>query len=306
LSPSLDHISSLVLIAGMSGAGKSTASHCLADMGYFVLDNLPVPLFSAFLDFSCSAPDKFARTALLLDIDAEQEQGEFLALLKGLPPAAKRIELVFLDCQTDTIVRRYSETRRPHPGFNPRQDSTLQDAIQREREKLLPLQEAASLRIDTSDMTVHGLKRELKAFVDGLGCTTQRTMRVNFLSFGFKYGIPADCDLVIDVRFLPNPYFIKGLRSQSGLDPEAQSYVLSNPDASKFIEYYIQLLQFLLPKYIFEGKSYLNIGVGCTGGRHRSVAIAEALCARIDKTQHLTSVKHRDIDKERSEDQAQS
>jgi RNase adapter protein RapZ len=297
LKLSLEHISSLVLITGMSGAGKSTASAVMSDLGFYVIDNLPVPLFSNFIEYSKSTPEKFTRTALLMDIDSQNKQKEMLALIKRLESEKMRLHLLFLDCRTDVILKRYSETRRPHPNFNPHKDKTLQDTIQRERERLMPFLENASLRIDTSEMTVHALKRELKAFVDSLSQCPEKTTRINFVSFGFKYGIPPDCDLVIDVRFLPNPYFVKGLRDKTGLDTEVKQYVLSSEQAAEFLDRYADLLEFLLPLYVFEGKSYLNIGIGCTGGRHRSVTIAQELYQRINHEDYLVSVQHRDVEK---------
>ena len=281
----------------MSGAGKSTAAACLSDTGFYVIDNLPVPLFIHFVEYSRSFPDKFIRTALLMDIDSKDKQSEMLMLLKGLGDQEGRIQIVYLECEDGVILKRYHETRRPHPGFNPHRDRSLMDTIRRERERLLPLREAAALRIDTSQMTVHDLKREIKSFVDSLGPYPLKTTRINFLSFGFKYGIPLDCDLVIDVRFLPNPYFVQSLRDKSGLDTEVRRFLNELSETSEFLDRYSQLLEFLLPKYVFEGKSYINIGVGCTGGRHRSVAVAQTLYERFKGGDYLLSVTHRDIDK---------
>lgn len=297
MSAVFNHITSLVLVTGMSGAGKSTASAALADLGFFVIDNLPVPLFMPFLEISSGAGRKYSRTALLMDVDSKDKQQELLAILSCLGAEADRIELIFLDCRNEVILRRYHETRRPHPVFDPLRDQSLQDTISRERERLLPLAERASLRIDTSEMTPHDLKREIRAFADRLAPGPGRSTRVNFLSFGFKHGIPPDCDLIADVRFLPNPYFAPGLKERTGLDREVRDYVFASPDAGDFVRRYAELLEFLLPKYIFEGKSYLNIGLGCTGGRHRSVAIAEELHRRFAGKELLVSVKHRDIEK---------
>jgi UPF0042 nucleotide-binding protein len=203
--------------------------------------------------------------------------------------------LIFLDADTRSIVRRYSETRRPHPGFDPAKDKSLEETIQRERARLQPIKEAADLVLDTSSMNIHALKRELRDFLQNLGTVSARSMLVNFLSFGFKRGTPIDCDLIVDVRFLKNPHFIEDLREQDGRDQPVRDYVFSSPDAAEFVRRYAELLSFLLPKYQFEGKAYLNIGVGCTGGKHRSVAIAEALSKTIDPSRYLVSVKHRDI-----------
>ena len=302
------------MIAGISGAGKSTALHALTDLGYYVIDNLPVPLFSTFIQFSERAPEKYKRTVLLLDVFSRDTQRELQRLLGSLEGSSTdtgaagldggeasrlslpaNVQLIFLDCRTETVLKRYSETRRPHPGFDVGRDLSLADTIERERNRLMELKERATFRIDTSDMNVHELRRVLKSFVDGLEQSPAKLMRINFLSFGYKYGLPLDCDLVVDVRFLPNPYFVQELREQSGLDPGVGEYVMSQSDAREFVARYAEILNFLLPRYLFEGKSYLNIGVGCTGGRHRSVVIAEMLSKEIRATECLVSVKHRDV-----------
>ncbi len=279
----------------MSGAGKSHALDTLEDRGFYTLDNLPVPLFRQFLEFSRSSPAKYERTALLLDIDTRDKLAELTKLLDEIDPKRSLVKFVFVEATNDTIVKRYSETRRPHPGFDAIKDKSLEDTIQRERSRLQPLREIANIVIDTSSLSVHELRRELGGFLDSLPFAPGKLMRVNFLSFGFKYGLPIDCDLVIDVRFLPNPHFVEELRERTGLEQVVRDYVLKTPAAQEFTTLYSELLGFLLPQYAFEGKSYLNIGVGCTGGQHRSVAIAEALQSLIDPKLYLVSVKHRDL-----------
>jgi len=291
----IDHIESLILVTGLSGAGKSSAMDLLEDSGYFVIDNLPVPLLHHFLAFSSSVGGRYSHTALLLDVDSQDSRHQLMPLLDPKAPRPANLKIIFLDSETRAIVRRYSETRRPHPGFDPVKDKTLEDTIQRERSRLQPIKEAADLVVDTSNMNIHALKRELRDFLQTLGTGKGRSMLVNFLSFGFKKGAPIDCDLIADVRFLKNPHFVEDLRDQDGRDQAVRDYVFSSPDAVDFVDRYAELLRFLVPKYQFEGKAYLNIGIGCTGGKHRSVAIAEALSARIDQNQYLVSVKHRDI-----------
>ncbi len=264
----------------------------LSDSGYYVVDNLPVPLLESFLAFSMQSGERFKHTALLLDVDSRESRGQLMPLLDGHPA---HVKVVFLDADTPAIVRRYSETRRPHPGFDPSKDKTLEDTIQRERLRLQPIKELANLVLDTSTFNVHALKRELRGFLSTLGTQGGRSIRVNFLSFGFKRGIPLDCDLIVDVRFLRNPHFVEELREKDGRDPLVRGYVFESPDAQEFVQRYADLLRFLLPKYQFEGKAYLNIGIGCTGGKHRSVAIAEALSGTIDPSNYLVSVKHRDL-----------
>lgn len=268
----------------------------LEDSGYFGVDNLPVPLLNSFLELSKTAPDRFAHTALLLDIDSQESRAQLLPFIRpGGAGRAPTIKVIFLDADTRSIVRRYSETRRPHPGFDPAKDKSLEETIQRERARLQPIKEAADLILDTSSMNIHALKRELRDFLQSIGTVSSRSMLINFLSFGFKRGTPIDCDLIVDVRFLKNPHFIEELRDQDGRDQAVRDYVFSSPDATEFVRRYADLLSFLLPKYQFEGKAYLNIGIGCTGGKHRSVAIAEALSKEIDQSRYLVSVKHRDI-----------
>lgn len=288
-----------MLVAGISGAGKSSALDVLSDLGFYAISNLPVALFTDFLELSKKTGAKYARTALILDIDSREKLNELMANIKSLCPKRNILQMIFLDCSTETIIRRYSETRRPHPGFDPLKDKTLHDTIQRERNRLLPIKEAAHFVVDTSCLTKHDLKRELKRFADTLSPESAKSVRVNFLSFGFKYGLPADCDLVIDVRFLPNPHFVDELRDKTGLEAPVSDYVMKSADAQEFVRRYSELLEFLLPRYVFEGKSYVNIGVGCTGGRHRSITIAEQLFKnqRLEKAGYLVSIKHRDIDK---------
>ncbi len=292
----VQHFESLVLVTGVSGAGKSTAMHLLSDTGYYVVDNLPVPLLANFLKFSEGAGPRFRKTALLIDIDSAENQQLLMPLFNARASAAPNVRLIFLDADTSVVVRRYSETRRPHPAFDPEQDDSIQDAIFRERERLQPVKERADLVLDTSDCTVHELKRRLREFLGTLGTKASNYgLRVNFLSFGFKYGVPIDCDLVADVRFLTNPHFVESLRTLTGRDDAVREYVFRSADAGEFVNRYRDLLAFLLPRYQLEGKAYVNIGIGCTGGQHRSVAIAEALCAGMANEPYLVSVRHRDI-----------
>lgn len=292
----VQHFDSLVLVTGVSGAGKSTAMHLLSDTGYYVVDNLPVPLLASFLKFSEGAGSRFRKTALLVDIDSAENQQLLMPLFDARASAAPNVRLIFLDADTSVVVRRYSETRRPHPAFDPEQDDSIQDAIFRERERLQPIKERADLVLDTSDCTVHELKRRLREFLGTLGTPMSNCgLRVNFLSFGFKYGVPIDCDLVADVRFLTNPHFVESLRTLTGRDEAVRAYVFQSEDAGEFVNRYRDLLAFLLPRYQLEGKAYVNIGIGCTGGQHRSVAIAEALYAAMTNEPYLMSVRHRDI-----------
>ena len=267
----------------------------LADSGYYVVDNLPVPLLGQLFNYSQGAVARYRNTALLMDVDSRDSRIELLSVIESKGKRPANLKVIFLDADNPSLVRRYSETRRPHPSFDPEKDTTLADTISRERARLQPLKEAADFLIDTSSFNIHALRRELREFLNSLGSVSRQSMRINFLSFGFKHGIPLDCDLIIDVRFLRNPHFVEELRHQDGRDPAVRDYVFETPDAGEFVKRYTELLTFLLPKYQGEGKAYLNIGIGCTGGKHRSVAIAEALAKQADAAAYLVSIKHRDV-----------
>jgi len=290
-----DHINSLLIVTGLSGAGKSSAMALLADSGYYVVDNLPVPLLGQLFNYSQGAVARYRNTALLMDVDSRDSRIELLSVIESKGKRPANLKVIFLDADDPSLVRRYSETRRPHPSFDPEKDTTLADTISRERARLQPIKEAADFLIDTSSFNIHALRRELREFLNSLGSVSRQSMRINFLSFGFKHGIPLDCDLIIDVRFLRNPHFVEELRHQDGRDPAVRDYVFETQDAEEFVKRYTELLAFLLPKYQGEGKAYLNIGIGCTGGKHRSVAIAEALAKRADAAAYLVSIKHRDV-----------
>lgn len=289
------HIESLVLVTGMSGAGKSTAMAVLEDSGYFCIDNLPVPLLEDFLTLSETGGDRYRRTALLLDINSKESRSDIVTFIQSYNPRPENLILIFFDADNPAIIRRYGETRRPHPGFDAIKDRNLEDTIQRERSRLLPVKEVANFVCDTSKYNVHALRRELGDFISSLGKVPGRSVRINFLSFGFKYGIPLDCDLLADVRFLKNPFFIEELRELGGLDTPISDYVLQSDGCQEFLTRYTDLLGFLLPRYIVEGKAYVNIGIGCTGGKHRSVAVAQELSTRLSGGNYLISVKHRDL-----------
>lgn len=291
----IDHFELLVLVTGLSGAGKSTANKAFSDFGFYTIDNLPVEMMHSFLELSKTRKDKFKKSCILLDVISKEKTEELLTLIDSFGKNNEKLKLLFLDCSTETIIKRYSETRRPHPGFNLDRDKGLADTVERERSRLAPLKERADTRFDTTNLNVHDLKRKLKESVDGFLSDGSAEIRVNFLSFGFKYGLPLDCDLVADVRFLTNPYFIDELKEKTGQDKEVRDYVMSSNVAKEFVEQYKKMLQFLLPHYSHEGKAYLNIGIGCTGGKHRSVAIAELLAEIFQENDRYISVSHRDI-----------
>jgi len=293
----IEHISNLLIVGGLSGAGRTTAHHAISDFGFYAIDNLPVALLENFISLTAQNPQQFTETCLLLNIDS----GKTFSLLRNFlnslgSPLPNNVKIIFLDCKDDVILKRYSETRRPHPGFDPERDSSLTDTIERERNRLFHLKEISHLNIDTSNLTVHELKNELKNFLgEMLPEEKSMKMRVNFISFGFKYGIPPDCDLLIDVRFLANPYFVPELREKTGLESPVADFVLQTRPARKFLKKYLDLLNFLIPHYCHEGKAYLNIGIGCTGGRHRSVALAAKLAKVLKADNCLVNVRHREI-----------
>lgn len=294
--PDLSHFSCLMLVAGVSGAGRTTAVDQLSDLGFYKIDHLPLPLFKEFVAHSKLFPQKFSRTALLLDIDSSDKIDQLLDFTRTAVNLSSAVRLCFLDANLESLIRRYSETRRPHPAFDATRHRSIEDAINEERHLLFPLKELAHLTIDTSGLNVHELKRQIRTYAESFGVDRARNVRVNFLSFGFKYGLPLDCDLIVDVRFLPNPHFIPELKPHTGLNSAVASFVLGNSITKDFLSRYVDLLTFLLPHYVHEGKSSINIGVGCTGGRHRSVAIAEELSKRVAGPNYLLSVKHRDLD----------
>lgn len=283
-----------VIICGLSGAGTSTALKAFEDSGFFTVGRIPVRILSKHFEELKSKRYSNAPTAILPDIKSEEAVQTFLKFRDSLPKDS--FEVLFLDAKNESLIKRYSETRRPHPSFNPSLDQTISDTIQRERSLLIRIKEIADKIIDSSDLTVHDLKRQIDKYsIESQ--ETEKGFRINFVSFGFKYGAPVDCDLIIDVRFLPNPHFIDELRNLTGKDKKIQEWVLEKPETKEFLRLYVELLNFLLPKYQHEGKSYLNIGIGCTGGKHRSVTLAEKLKESLGYPESLRSVQHRDINR---------
>ncbi|GAC1338099.1 MAG: RNase adapter RapZ [Myxococcales bacterium] len=282
----------IVLITGMSGGGKSTAIRALEDAGFFCIDNLPVVLLPKLLDLvSRGASDEVERLALVVDA----REGRFLetapAALEEIRREGHKLEVVFLDCADEALLRRFSETRRRHP-LSP--DGSVQEGIAAERQALAGLRAISDEVVDTTRMTVHELRDAITTRF-GAG-STHDALNVTLLSFGFRNGIPTASDLVFDVRFLPNPYFVEGLKAFPGTEPKVSQWVLERAQTQEFLARLESLLQFLIPQYRAEGKSYLTISIGCTGGRHRSVALSEELARRLaDKRRVRVKVVHRDI-----------
>ena len=282
----------IVLVTGLSGSGKSTATKALEDAGYFCIDNLPVVLLPKLLDLvSHGASDEVQRLAIVVDA----REGRFLdqtpRALDEVRREGHQLEVVFFDCADDALLRRFSETRRRHP-LSP--DGSVADGIATERKMLAALRGLADQIIDTTRMNVHELRDAITSKFGGAGSSD--TLNVTLLSFGFRNGIPPASDLVFDVRFLPNPYFVEGLKPFPGTDPKVSSWVLERTQTQEFLARLESLLTFLLPQYRAEGKSYLTVSIGCTGGRHRSVALAEELGKRLaEKHRALVKVTHRDV-----------
>jgi UPF0042 nucleotide-binding protein len=280
----------LVLITGLSGSGKSVVAKCFEDLGYYTVDNLPLPLLRTFLDKPAALVPGHERIAVVADVRAPGFAEQFPLLIDEIDRQGSELKLLFLEASDEALVRRFSETRRPHP-LAP--DQPAIEGIRRERELLANLRERADLLFDTSGWSIHETRSQVyREFADA---GEEPGMVVSLVSFGFKHGIPFGTDLLFDVRFLPNPHFVPGLREQTGQDAAVQEYLLRQPDYGELIDRLVDLLVFLLPRYRRENRSYLSVAVGCTGGRHRSVAVCELLKERLDKCGWPSRIIHRDI-----------
>ena len=283
-----------VIVTGMSGAGKSTALKMLEDMGYFCVDNLPIQLMPKFAEMLMLPDAEISQAALGVDIRNGQALDGIEEQLSHMDDQGIQYEILFLDARDNVLVKRYKETRRQHPlGGIGRGDI----GIAKVRDRLAVLKMRATYILDTSKMLTRELKQELeKNFVEG---QEFKNLYISVMSYGFKYGIPQDADLVFDVRFLPNPYYIEGLKEKTGNDREVHEYVLDNERAQIFVEKLEELMDFLLPNYILEGKNQLVIGIGCTGGKHRSVTLANVLYRHMEKKENYgVRIEHRDIEKD--------
>ncbi len=279
-----------MILTGLSGSGKSTVLKAFEDMGFYCVDNLPVELIPIFAELHAAGEGDFARAALLVDA----REG---AQLDKLPPLLRHlrkdhpITLVFIDASEDALLRRYSETRRPHPLGK---DFSVRESLHHERALMEPIRKLADVVIDTSQFNVHELRNFVTTRFKNPG---KRPMLVSIVSFGYRFGVPSDADLVFDVRFLPNPHFVPRLRKFTGRDPKVRRYIQSFPQTPEFLRRIEGLLTYLIPHYIREGKSYLTIAFGCTGGKHRSVMLGESVKKVLDRHGFSTKVIHRDIDK---------
>lgn len=283
-----------VIVTGMSGAGKTTALKMLEDMGYFCVDNLPIPLLTRFVEMFSEPEEEVKKIALGLDVRGGQDFTGLQEVLDEMDEKQTSYEILFLDAQDDVLIKRYKETRRQHPLSG---SGRVDTGIAKEREKIMFLKMRATYILDTSKMLTRELKLELeKIFVKGESFCN---LYITVMSFGFKYGIPQDSDLVFDVRFLPNPYYIDELREKTGNDPEVQDYVMENDKAREFLNKLTDMVDFLIPNYILEGKNQLVIAIGCTGGKHRSVTLANALYQKLGSQENYgVRIEHRDIGKD--------
>jgi UPF0042 nucleotide-binding protein len=282
----------IVVITGMSGSGKSTAVKALEDEGFYCIDNLPVRLFRQFVELIEKSGEQFEGVVLVTDIRARDLPGSIEASFQELRGAGHQMEVLFFDASDEVLIRRFSETRRRHPA---EEQCSVPEAIRIERERLAWLRQQATRLIDTSEFTVHQLKDQVITIIRGDEGSGH--FNVELISFGFRYGVPLDANLVMDVRFLPNPHFIPELRPQTGLDAGVRQFVLEQPETIEFMNIFMQLLHFLIPAYRREGKSYLTIAIGCTGGRHRSVAIVEETARQLRDNSLQLRCSHRDYEK---------
>ncbi|MBN2339504.1 MAG: RNase adapter RapZ [Acidobacteria bacterium] len=279
----------LVIVTGMSGSGKGTVLKTFEDLGFFCIDNLPVPLMRKFLEVFNVSGGVFKRAALVIDIRAGEGLSDLVRMLAELRQSSFRLFVLYLEARDEVVVRRFSETRRPHPLIN---GGSLRDAIRRERRRLGKLKELADVTIDTSDLTVHKVKAMVAQKFRGRSAGSG--LKVVVMSFGYKHGLPLEADLVFDARFLPNPFFVPRLRGSTGRDRRVKTFLRSFPETGEFVGRVGDLLGYLLPHYQREGKSQVTIAVGCTGGRHRSVFIAEELGKALRAPKRSLQVLHRD------------
>jgi UPF0042 nucleotide-binding protein len=278
-------------VTGLSGSGKSTAIHVLEDLGFYCIDNLPVALIPRVVELWESSQEEVRRVALGVDVRERHFLEEVPSVFAELRTRGVALEVLYLEASDDVLLRRFSETRRPHPAA---EGGSLADGIRREREKLRALREASDRIVDTSAFTVHELRATLRDLIER---TDTGAMTVALVSFGYKYGLPTDADLVLDCRFLPNPFFVEELRHRIGTDRAVADYVLNREETQELLRHVTALLEFTLPRYQREGKSYLTIAIGCTGGRHRSIVLIEELHRLLAERGHRVLVRHRDAER---------
>lgn len=282
----------IVVITGLSGSGKTTVMKAMEDLGYFCLDNMPIVLLPKFLELRISSSSEISKVSVVIDIRGKEFLEAAPRMIQDLRGQGYSIEVLFLDCSDEILVRRFSETRRSHPLVKGR---PLMEGIQEEKRRLADLRAMSDQVIDTSPYTVHELKEVIARYF--AVPSAHRRLHIFLQSFGFRHGVPANTDVLIDVRFMPNPYFVESLRDRTGEDPEVASYVLERQETKEFLRRFQDLIAWLLPLYEKEGKSYMTLSIGCTGGHHRSVAIVDRLSSFFEELQYMVTVHHRDIHK---------
>ena len=280
----------VVVITGMSGSGKSTALRALEDIGFFCVDNLPVILLPKFLEVQADGARELSKVALVMDLREKYFLEKYTAVFSQMKEMGYRIEILFLDSSDEVLIHRFKETRRSHPLA---ERGTVVEGISLEREKLAPLRSMADKIIDTSPLNVHQLKDVIQRYC--MTSPSDRKLVINLTSFGYRYGVPPDADIVLDVRFLPNPYFVEDLKNLDGNDKKVEDYVMGWEESRTFLQELFKLFEFLIPLYEKEGKSYLNVALGCTGGKHRSVAMLSRLGQFLKDKNYLVNLSHRDI-----------
>jgi len=281
----------LVVITGVSGAGKTTVKSALEDLGFYCVDNMPVALLPKLVELPIESNSEIAGLAFVMDLREKGFLSMYPSIFETLKEKGYKLKILFLEADENILLERFSQTRRHHPLS---QSKSLLEGIRTEQEQLKKLKTAADNIINTSHYNVHKLKSVIRNIA--LQSKDLAPMSINILSFGFKYGVPSDASLIMDVRFLLNPYFVPDLKALDGKTEIVQNYVLNNDDTRTFLKKYLDFLDYLIPLYEKEGKAYLTIGVGCTGGRHRSVVIAEAISKHIKKPDRKIMITHRDID----------
>ena len=282
----------LIIITGLSGSGKTAVSHFLEDLGFYCIDNLPSKLIPKLVElWKKKGEELVERVALVVDMREKGFLKDFPGIYKNLKNEKIPLELIFLEANDETLIRRFKETRRPHP-LSP--EKSIAEGIEIERKKLMPIRNLADWVIDTSGLSVSQLK---ELMIGRYSERKKKTLAISVISFGYRYGIPVDSDLVLDVRFLPNPFYVDSLRDKSGRSRKVINYLLSQPETITFLEKFYTFLDYLLPQYVKEGKTYLTISIGCTGGKHRSVIIANELKNYFKKCNYDVRVFHRDVDK---------
>ncbi|MEQ8253564.1 MAG: RNase adapter RapZ [Smithellaceae bacterium] len=282
----------VVIITGLSGSGKTTALRALEDIGFFCIDNLPVVLLPKFLDITTKSSPEIKRVAMVMDLRERSFLKKYEDIFSRLKEKGYRIEILFLDSSDESLLRRFSVTRRAHPLS---EKGSVMEGIRQEREKLSALKEMADQVIDSTSTNVHQLKDIVQRYF--LPASEHQKVIINVISFGYRYGLPADADLVFDVRFLPNPYFVEDLKEFNGQNEDVRDYVLKNEKSEIFLEKVFDLMTYLIPLYDREGKVRLNVALGCTGGKHRSVVMADQLGAHFAEMKYIANVTHRDISK---------